>query len=152
MALPNIFKIETTDLLFSRLEKLTPQSQPIWGKMDVAKMLAHVNVTYDLNEGRIVSKTPFFMKFILKAMVKPIVVGEKPYTHNSRTAPVFLIISEKDFEKEKANLIANIKAVQAKGVAHFEGKDSSSFGKLTAIEWNNMFYKHLDHHFRQFGV
>jgi hypothetical protein len=152
MALPNIFKQETTDLLLNRLEKLTHQSQPLWGKMDVAKMLAHVNVTYDLNEGRIESKTPFIMKLILKAFVKPAVVGEKTYPKNSRTAPVFIITSEKDFEKEKTNLIANIKAVQAKGEAFFEGRESSSFGKLTTKEWNNLFYKHLDHHFSQFGV
>jgi len=25
-------------------------------------------------------------------------------------------------------------------------------GKLTAVEWSNMLYKHLDHHLRQFGV
>lgn len=152
MAIPNIFKQETIDSLLSRIEKLTPQTQPLWGTMDVAKMLAHVNVTYDLNEGRIESKTPFIMKLILKAFVKPVVVGEKSYPKNSRTAPVFLITSEKDFENEKAKLIANIKAVQAKGEAHFEGRESSSFGKLTSKEWNNLFYKHLDHHFSQFGV
>jgi len=152
MAIPNIFKQETIDSLLSRIEKLTPQTQPLWGTMDVAKMLAHVNVTYDLNEGRIESKTPFIMKLILKAFVKPVVVGEKSYPKNSRTAPVFLITSEKDFENEKAKLIANIKAVQAKGEAYFEGRESSSFGKLTSKEWNNLFYKHLDHHFSQFGV
>ncbi|MCF8430141.1 MAG: hypothetical protein K9G64_08420 [Bacteroidia bacterium] len=152
MAIPNIFKQETIVTLISRIEKLTPQIQPIWGSMDVAKMLAHVNVTYDLNEGKIKSKTPFIMKLILKAFVKPMVVGEAPYKHHSRTAPVFLITSEKDFETEKAKLIANINTVQAKGETHFEGRESGSFGKLTANEWNNLFYKHLDHHFNQFGV
>lgn len=152
MALPNIYKQETTELLLNRIAKLTPQTQPGWGKMDVAKMLAHVNVSYDLYEGRTIVKTPFLKKLLLKAFVKPIVVSEKLYPKNSRTAPIFIISSDKDFEKEKAKLINNIQTVHAKGEAHFEGKDSSSFGVLTAIEWNNMFYKHLDHHFNQFGV
>ena len=27
-----------------------------------------------------------------------------------------------------------------------------TLGKLKSQEWNNMFYKHLDHHLTQFGV
>ena len=38
------------------------------------------------------------------------------------------------------------------GASHFEGKESHSFGNLTSSEWNNMFYKHLNHHLEQFGV
>ena len=38
------------------------------------------------------------------------------------------------------------------GSAHFEGKESPSFGALTADEWNVLFAKHLDHHLTQFGV
>ena len=35
---------------------------------------------------------------------------------------------------------------------YFNGKESHSFGILTVTEWNNSFYKHLDHHLNQFGV
>ena len=41
---------------------------------------------------------------------------------------------------------------QELGEAHFEGKESHSFGPLNKTEWNNMFYKHADHHLTQFGV
>ena len=34
----------------------------------------------------------------------------------------------------------------------FEGKVSSSFGSMTSKEWSTQFYKHIDHHFRQFGA
>ncbi|MCH5717102.1 hypothetical protein [Niabella hibiscisoli] len=40
---------------------------------------------------------------------------------------------------------------QELGGAHFEGKESHSFGVLSRTEWNNMFAKHLDHHLSQFG-
>jgi hypothetical protein len=79
-------------------------------------------------------------------------VNEKPYKTNSRTAPAFIISSEKDFEVEKQKLIANIKETQAKGLSFYEGRESASIGKLTAVEWNNMYYKHLNHHFTQFGI
>jgi len=38
------------------------------------------------------------------------------------------------------------------GEAHFDKKESHSFGVLTKGEWDTMFYKHLDHHLGQFGV
>ena len=34
----------------------------------------------------------------------------------------------------------------------FERKESVSFGSMTKNKWNNMLYKHLDHHLSQFGV
>ena len=35
---------------------------------------------------------------------------------------------------------------------YFNNKENHSFGRLTKEEWNRMFYKHLDHHLKQFGV
>ena len=48
------------------------------------------------------------------------------------------------------DLSGDITKTQQLGENYFEGKESNSFGKLTASEWNNMFYKHLDHHLSQF--
>ena len=63
-----------------------------------------------------------------------------------------LIKTDKDFEAEKARLIAYIRRTQELGEAEFDGKRSDSFGVMTKTEWNNMLYKHLDHHLTQFGV
>ena len=84
--------------------------------------------------------------------VKPIVVNEKPYKKSSQTAPEFLIKDERNFEKEKQRLINYIQKTEQMGAPAFEGKESHSFGPLSPQEWNNMFYKHLDHHLTQFGV
>ncbi len=37
----NIFNQSDTIELINRIEKLTPESKPKWGKMAVAQMLAH---------------------------------------------------------------------------------------------------------------
>jgi hypothetical protein len=37
------------------------------------------------------------------------------------------------------------------GENYFNNKESHSFGKLNKTEWNNMLYKHLQHHLSQFG-
>lgn len=90
--------------------------------------------------------------FFLRLFVKKMVVGEKPYKRNSPTAPEFRVKEEKDFEKEKGRLVNYIKKTQELGERYFDGRESHSFGNLTASEWNVMFYKHLDHHLTQFGV
>jgi hypothetical protein len=152
MELLNTFDSVTTEKVLSRLDKLTPDTQPQWGKMSVGQMLAHVNVAYEMAYGEKQVKNGGFAKFMLKLFVKGIVVGEKAYKKNSRTAPAFLITDPKEFEKEKTRLIDYINKTESNGVDYFEGKESASFGPLTSKEWSIMFYKHLDHHFKQFGV
>jgi hypothetical protein len=93
-----------------------------------------------------------FAKFMMKLFVKKIVVSEKEYAKNGRTASQFIISDSKNFETEKKRLIDFIRKTQQLGEANFDGKESHSFGNLTSNEWNNLFYKHLDHHLRQFGV
>lgn len=152
MALPNIFEKEVSENVIQRINQLTPDSQPLWGKMSVSQMLAHCNVTYEMVYEDKHPKPNFLMKLILKSFVKETVTGEKPYKRNSQTAPAFLIKSERDFETEKTRLIHYITRTQGLGEAYFDHKASHSFGELNKTEWSNMFYKHLDHHLTQFGV
>ncbi|MCR9082275.1 DUF1569 domain-containing protein [Algoriphagus sp. NF] len=148
----NIFDPSTTSELIARIESLKPDSQPLWGKMSVDQMLAHCSVAYEMAYTDKHPKPNALMRFLLKTFVKSGVVNEKPYPKNARTAPVFIIADRRDFEKEKNQLIDYLKKTQELGAQHFEGKESPSFGPMTAQEWNNLFYKHLDHHLTQFGV
>lgn len=152
MNLLNTFDPATTVSTLNRLDKLSNTTKPQWGKMNAAQMMAHLSIPYDYAYGKKENKPSFFGKLMLKLFVKNTVVGDKPYSKNSRTSPDFIVADERDFEKEKARLIANIKETEAKGTAYFEGKDSGAFGKLTSRQWSVQFYKHLDHHFTQFGI
>jgi hypothetical protein len=147
-----IFTPECAQQMIDRMNRLTPQSQPLWGKMNVAQMLAHCNVTYELVYTDKHPKPNAFMGWMLKSFVKKTVVSETPYKKNTRTAPYFLMETEKNFEEEKQRLIGYIKQTQELGAAYFDGKESHSFGVLNTTEWNNMFAKHLNHHLQQFGV
>ncbi len=149
----NIFSPEGAKAVIDRINSLNPAQQPLWGKMSVDKMLAHCNVSYQFVYEQEKFKRPNpFMKFILKTFVKKMVVGDKPYGKNGRTAPEFIITDTRNFDKEKAILIENILKTQKSGEAHFDGLENFSFGKLSKTEWHNLFYKHLDHHLRQFNV
>jgi hypothetical protein len=148
----NIFEKQVTDEIISRIEKLTPQTRPLWGTMNATQMLAHCNVTYELVYEQKHKKPGAFKKFLLKLLVKNVVVNDSAYKKSSPTAPEFLIKDTRSFETEKSRLIAFLRKTQQEGEKAFDGKESFSFGKLNAKEWNNMFYKHLEHHLAQFGV
>ncbi|MCC6571767.1 MAG: DUF1569 domain-containing protein [Chitinophagales bacterium] len=152
MALPNVYDAAVAQQLIDRIHQLTPQTQPKWGKMDVARMLAHCNVTYEYVFDERNDQHNFLVKWLLRTFLKSTVTGEKPYKKNIGTAPSFIIADSKNFEQEKARLLEYIQRVVKQGAAYFEGKESSSFGAMTAAEWNNLMYKHIDHHLTQFGV
>ncbi|QWX84580.1 DUF1569 domain-containing protein [Cellulophaga sp. HaHaR_3_176] len=152
MALPNIFTSKISNQVISRINTLTPTTQPVWGKMNVAQMLAHSSVMYEMVYDNKHPKPNFVMRFVLKTFIKNVVVSEKPYKRNSQTAPAFIINDTRVFEDEKQRLIDFVSKTKELGESDFKGKESHSFGILSITEWNNMFYKHLDHHLTQFGV
>jgi hypothetical protein len=148
----SVFDPAAVTELEARIAKLTPTTQPQWGRMSVDQMLAHCNVSYDMVYTTQYPKAGAIRRLLLNALVKPAVVGPKPYKHNSPTAPQFRMAGEKDFARERDKLVTYLRRVQQEGASRFEGRESPSFGPLTANEWNELFDKHLDHHLTQFGV
>ncbi len=132
MALPNIFTQQVANDVIGRINKLTVTTNPQWGKMNVAQMLAHCNVTYEMVYDTKHPAPGGFAKLMLKLFVKNLVVNEAPYKKNSRTAPAFLVSSSKDFEIEKGRLINYIKKTQQLGEKEFDNKASLSFGPLSS--------------------
>ena len=153
MSFPNLFQKEESDKIINRIQRLSADTKPEWGKMTVGQMLAHCCVPNDYvyAEGKY-TKPGGIKRLLLKTFLKGTVVGEKPYKKNSPTAPDFQQTETKDFGAEKTRLINYINQAQKDGVDFYQGRESHSFGVLTLEEWNNMFYKHLDHHLSQFGV
>lgn len=154
--MPDFFDRATADELLERIGRLTPDTQAQWGKMNVAQMLAHCSKAFDsVYSADYLRDNPrpnAVLKWVLRLVAKPIVVGDTPYRKNSRTAPSFIVADERDFKTERDRLAAYIEQAHAEGRAGFEGRESHSFGPLTADEWSTLFYKHTDHHLTQFGV
>jgi hypothetical protein len=153
MAFPSLFQKAESDKIVARMEQLNSDTKPKWGKMTIGQMMAHCCVPYEYVYAEDKYAKPGKLKqWILSLFLKGTVVGEKPYKKNSPTAPDFQQKENKDFEAEKKRLIGFITKAQQDGVDFYMGRESNSFVALTAEEWNNMYYKNLDHHLRQFGV
>lgn len=151
MLLPDVFDPAVTEALVARLEKLTPSSTPQWGRMDVAQMLAHCCLPYRQLAGEI-GGGPWLLRFLAKHVFKQKVVGEVPYGPNIPSPKPFRVTDPRVFEPERDRLVACIRDWHGKGADAYEGRLHASFGVLTAREWSNLLYKHLDHHLRQFGA
>ena len=148
----NIFDPTVSNDLIKRINSLSPECIPLWGTMDVAQMLAHCCVSFEFIHENFHKRPNRFVRGLLRMFIKPGVVNDKPYPKNSRTAPVFVKDSKYNFEEEKSRLTRYIQKTNDLGSEHFEGLEYHSFGKMTAEEFSNCLYKHLDHHLQQFGV
>ena len=88
MTIRNLFDPKESQETIVRINSLNSETQPLWGKMSVAQMLAHCNVAYELVYEDKHPKPKGFKKFLIKLFAKNIVVGPKPYKKNSMTSPI----------------------------------------------------------------
>ncbi len=142
---------EGVQTVISRIEKLTPQSRPLWGKMSVGQMLCHLQKPLEVPLGRHELPKSFIMKLI-GPMIRKQLLTDKPIAKNSPTASTLRITDEKDFNKEKQLLIDTLRDYTAVAQAGKLPPAHPYWGKLSTADWDKMQWKHLDHHMTQFGV
>ncbi len=152
MSYPSIYDASTTQLLHARIDQLTENTPGHWGKMTVGQMLSHCAVPYQQILGENTQQPPWFMRAILTLFLKKSMINEVPYKQNLPTAPSFIRTETYDVAKEKESLKKYIQTIQEMGAEKLAVTPSLSLGKLNSVEWNNLLYKHIDHHLTQFGV
>lgn len=147
----SIFNSENNAAIIRRLNALTNDAKPLWGKMSVDQMLVHCQVGLRSAFGEIQMKKTW-MGFLFGRIAKKMVLAEKPFRKNSPTAPHFIITTHHQFEEERAKLIAMVERFAREGEACLGTKPHVFFGALTPAEWDLLMWKHLDHHLQQFGA
>jgi len=146
----SLFNTEENNLKKERINKLTPHSQPLWGKMNVSQMLAHMQAPMLVSFGELKLKGGL-MGFLFGKMAKKQMLMDKPFKKSMPTMKEFKV-AEKDFETEKNTLLSYIDRFVTEGPKIITKLPHPFFGKLTLEEWDILQWKHLDHHLRQFGV
>ena len=148
MEVKSLFDATVKQEIIDRLNKLTPQSQRQWGKMDVAQMLAHCQMPLGVATGKHKLKGSGFLKLV-GPLFKGLLFNNKPFKKNLGTDKSFIMTTPKEFEKEKSGLIQMINDFSASSMTD---EPHPIFGKLTKEQWSKGTWKHLDHHLMQFGV
>ncbi|AZQ57967.1 DUF1569 domain-containing protein [Maribacter sp. MJ134] len=145
----NLYNQSDVNGIIERLEKLTPNAERKWGKMNTAQMLAHLNAFLEtaLN---INFQERIFIGKILGRFFKERYVSKKQFSKNSPTGKNYIFTGEKDFEKEKNRAMSLIKQFYDNGPEQCTKQPHPFFGNLTPNEWAIAQWKHIDHHLRQF--
>ena len=149
MEIKNLFDPVVKKEITERISKLTPQSQRLWGRMDVAQMLAHVQMPMGIALGTHQIKGNGLMKLILP-LFKKMLYDERPWKQSLPTEKTFVMTDKsKDFDAEKNKLLDMVHRFSETNMIN---EKHPVFGKLTKEQWSKATWKHLDHHLRQFGV
>lgn len=148
----DIFSPGVTDGFVVRIRALSPDTEPRWGKMNVAQMLAHCSVVYEMVYEDRHRRPGCLFRWLLRRFLKPQLLSAKPFPRNAPTSSPFKVAPAQYFERERDRLIAFLERTRDLGGEAFEGRDNFSFGPMTRGEWSRYFEKHLDHHLTQFGV
>jgi hypothetical protein len=137
--------------IVDRLNRLTKDSKPLWGKMDVNQMLAHSQIPLLVASGELKLKQGLIGK-LFGRMAKHSLMKPTPFKPNLPTAPEFIVKGNRNFKEEKERLIHLVEKFSKTGEAGLTKEAHPFFGKMTSSEWDTLQWKHLDHHLRQFGV
>ena len=147
----NIFNKDDNKAIVNRLLQLTPESQPLWGKMTVSQMLQHCQKPIDVLTGKLQLKGGL-LGFLFGKMAKNNFLKMRGFSKNSPTHPKFKIKDEPDFNAEKNLLTTMVETLGKLGKDSIAIDKHPFFGKMTEEEWGGLMYLHLDHHLKQFGV
>ena len=149
MEIKNLFDPAVKQEIIDRINNLSPDSQRQWGKMDVAQMMAHVQLPIGVALGVHQLKGSFLLRLI-GPLFKSKLWDEKPYKQGLPTDPSFIMTGKsKDFDKEKSSLLDIVNRFSDNNIV---SENHPIFGKLTKENWSKATWKHLDHHLKQFGV
>lgn len=147
-----LFNANENQAIVERINKLTPETKALWGKMNVEQMLAHSRMPLLAAYGIEKMSKRGLISFLFGKMAKKQIMSEKPFGKNLPTDKKFIIVNPEKFEKEKQSLIKNVVLFTKNGPDKITKEPHGFFGSLSQEEWGILQYKHLDHHLSQFGV
>lgn len=148
MELKNLFDPAVKQEVIARINTLRPATQRKWGKMEVAQMLAHLQAPLGVPMGKHTLKGNALFR-LFASLIKKQLYNDKPFRRNLPTDKSFKISDQREFEKEKQQLIELINCFTEENITN---DVHPLFGKMTLQQWSNSNWKHVDHHLQQFGV
>jgi hypothetical protein len=136
--------------LAERVQRLTADAKPAWGKMNATGMLAHLNDSYRMALGELYVKPKNLP--IRFTPIKQLIIYVAPFPKGAPTAPELIARCDSanlaDEQQAYTQLLARLAAV----TPATKMQDHPAFGKLTHKAYGVLIARHTDHHLRQFGL
>lgn len=135
--------------MLSRIDRVTTESRPRWGKMNAEQMLAHLTESLRMGVGELATKSK---KLPIRYFpLKHLIVYLLPFPKGAPTARELMPSDHRSVEQSK-NEIARLARTFADRASAKEWPEHPAFGRLSTRAWGVLTYRHFDHHLRQFGV
>lgn len=148
----SLFNPQTSLSFIERINKLTPETQALWGKMRVDQMLAHSQKPLEIALGTLKPKVNPIIKLLFGKSARKQVLSPEPFKQNLPTLGEAIIAGKREFDTEKHKLIELVQTFHKAGPNGVSREPHPLFGPMSSSDWDVSQVKHLDHHLRQFGV
>src|ERR1044071_4480524 len=142
MEIKDMFHPAIKQDIIDRINKLTPETKQLWGKMNVSQMLSHVQLPINCAYGTHKIKGSLLLR-IVGPLFKSVLYNDKPYKQSLPTDPSYIVVDAKSFETEKQKLLELVNKFSPDAVVLL---NHPVWGKLTKDQWSKATWKHLDHH------
>src|SRR5215210_1038981 len=135
--------------LLDRLERLTPEATPLWGRLSAHQMLAHLADWMRMAKGDMRTtgrKHPF-----RHPPLKQLAIYWLPFPKGVPTSPELIARVPADWSVECDAIRDYVQSFESptRGAVWPE---HPVFGRMTPQAWCVFAYRHMDHHLRQFGI
>ena len=136
--------------LLNRLDRLTADTPARWGKFDCPAMLAHVNDALRMPLGEV---TPAARKVPIRFFpLKQLIIYYLPFPKGVPTAPALLARCDGAVFRDEVQAFRQILDRLARRSLETSWPSHPAFGTMSRRAWGVLGYRHVDHHFTQFGI
>ena len=155
----SLLQPESRDAVRRRAARLEPTTPARWGRFTAPRMLGHVIQSLRMMTGELavpVAPVPWVVR---RTPVRQLLIYVLPLPRGLPTSPELLTRPATEpaahtsatWAAERAELERTLDMIGARS-ADARWPIHPAFGPLTGRAWGVQQYRHLDHHFRQFGV
>jgi hypothetical protein len=134
--------------LAERLERLSPEAKPLWGKMSAPQMLAHIGDWMLMAQGELATAPK--NRVLSFPPLKQLAIYWLPFPKGVLTAPELIRRRPLAWTVERAAVRQQLQSFENFNPAVWP--EHPVFGEMTPRAWYVLGYRHMDHHLRQFGV
>lgn len=148
--MPSLWNQRTRDEVLNRLERLKGDAPARWGRFTCTDMLAHLNDSMRMPLGEV---SPRSKKLPLRFFpLKQLIIYVMPFPKGAPTAPELIARTGKAKWDEEVNGFRELLGRLAARADASVWPSHPAFGAMSRRDWGVLGYKHIAHHFTQFGV
>ena len=138
-------------MLVSRIQKLLPDAQPLWGRMNATEMLLHCNrVNEQLLTATPAKKGTRIKQYVARLLVLYLLPNFPKNARTPKRNDTKGQLDDSEFQEEQKKVMELIRQFPS----HQKPIELPHpyFGDLSTTQWGLAGYKHVNHHLRQFAI